>query len=303
MANAPQTSIVSKLPQFARHLCLELKPDANAEQLRRAMAQVPFLTQAFNKEFPQAGISSTVALSPAAWQLLYAEPCPNVIPFPEVQLKRESIPPSPTDFFIHVCSDQFDLALELTLSILHWFQHDTVLTDETVGFRYFGERDLTGFAGHTKEQLTKEEKTKYAVVSKPDSAEDGGSYVNIQRFVFDMPRWQGLAESSQEEVMGKDKRTGNDIHPDEEDMPHIHRVRQAGNVNIVRAGMPYGNAKEQGHFFVSYANKADAFIRILDAMTQCDSYGHSDPLLRYAKPVSGAALFAPSIDFLIKHSL
>ena len=303
MANLPQTSIVSKLPQFARHLCLELKPNANEEQLRRAMAQVPKLTQAFAKEFSDTNISSTIAISPKAWELMYEEACPKLVPFPTVQLKRETVDPSNTDIFIHVCSDRFDLAVELSLSILHWFKQDAELKEEIVGYRYFGGRDLTGFSGHTKEELTKEEKTKYAVVNKPDTVEDAGSYVSIQRYTFDMPRWQNLAISSQEEVMGKDKRTGGDIEPDEEDLPHTHRVRAAGNVDLVRAGMPYGDSKEQGHFFISYANKPDAFVRILDAMTQCDQYGHSDPLLRYAKPATGASLFAPSIDFLIKHGL
>jgi len=303
MANLPQTSIVSKLPQFARHLCLELKPDADPEQLRRAMVQVPKLTQAFAKEFSDTNISSTVAISPKAWELMYEEACPKLAPFPSIQLKRETVDPSNTDIFVHVCSDRFDLAVELSLSILHWFKQDAELKEEIVGYRYFGGRDLTGFSGHTKEELTKEEKTKYAVIDKPNTVEDAGSYVNIQRYTFDMPRWQNLAISSQEEVMGKDKRTGGDIEPDEEDLPHTHRVRAAGNVDLVRAGMPYGDSKEQGHFFISYASKPDAFVRILDAMTQCDHYGHSDPLLRYAKPATGASLFAPSIDFLIEHSL
>lgn len=303
MANLPQTSIVSRLPQFARHLCLELKPDADIERLRRAMAQVPNLTRAFAKEFEDTNITSTVAISKKAWEMLYSEPCPHLAPFPTVQLKRETVEPSTTDIFVHICSDRFDLAVELSLSILQWFKQDTELMEEVVGYRYFGGRDLTGFSGHTKEELTTEEKTKYAVVTCPDSVEDGGSYVSIQRYTFDMPRWQNLAISSQEEVMGKDKRTGSDIEPDEEDLPHTLRVRSAGNINLVRAGMPYGDAKEQGHFFISYANKPDAFVRILDAMTQNDHYGHSDPLLRYAKPVNGASLFAPSIDFLIKHSL
>lgn len=303
MAKLPQTSIVSRLPQFARHLCLELKNKTNPEQLRRAMAQVPKLTQAFAREFPDACISSTVAISPKAWDVMYSDPCPELTPFPEVQLKRETIKPTVTDIFLHVCSDRFDLAVELSLSILQWFKQNTELKEEVIGYRYFGSRDLTGFSGHTKEELTKEEKTKYAIINHPDSIEDGGSYVSIQRYTFDMQRWQDLAISSQEEVMGKDKRTGADIEPDKEDMPHTHRVKTAGNIDLVRAGMPYGDAREQGHFFISYANKADSFARILNAMTQCDEFGHSDPLLRYAKPVTGSSLFAPSIDFLIQHSL
>ena len=303
MANQPQTGVISHLPEFARHISLTMNQQHDSEQLRRAMVQVPKLTQAFAKEFPDAGIASTVALSPKAWSAIYEEACPNLIPFPEIKLKRETIDPTPVDFFIQICANRFDIAVELSLSILQWFRLDTELKEEIVCYRYFSGRDLTGFSGHTSQQLSPEEKTKYAAIDDEGTLEDGGSYVNVQRYTFDMPRWQNLPVSVQEEVMGKDKRSGNDIEPDEEDMPHIHRVRHAGNIDLVRAGMPYGDSREQGHSFISFASKADAFVRILDAMTQADEHGHSDPLLRYAKPVTGASLFAPSIDFLLKHSL
>lgn len=303
MANLPQSGITARVPEFARHISLTLNERFDDEQLRKAMVQVPKLTQAFAKEFPDTGIASTIALSPNAWSALYDESCPELIPFPAIALKKETVVPTDVDFFLQVCSDRFDLTLELTQSILQWFRHNTELQEEIICYRYFYGRDLTGFSGHTSQEMSQQEKNKYAVIHEPNGIEDGGSYVNIQRFTFDMPRWQNLPESVQEEVMGKDKRTGHDIEPDEEDMSHIHRVRCAGNNRIVRAGMPYGDSREQGHSMISYANKPDAFIRILDTMIQKDAFGHSDPLLRYAKPVTGASLFAPSIDFLFEHNL
>src|SRR5574343_57584 len=53
-----------------------------------------------------------------------------------------------------------------------------------------------------------------------------------------------------------------------------------------------------GLMFASYARRPQPFTRMLEMMFRRDADGNYDHLLNYSRPVNGASLFAPSVDFL-----
>jgi len=65
--------------------------------------------------------------------------------------------------------------------------------------------------------------------------------------------------------------------------------------------MPYGNLSAQGLYFVSYCRFADNFTRMLASMIYSDADGYYDHMLKYTEAMTGAALFAPSREFLAKY--
>ena len=62
--------------------------------------------------------------------------------------------------------------------------------------------------------------------------------------------------------------------------------------------MPYGDMKMQGLFFVSYCHSAKPFELMLHSMVHGDGHGNFDHMLKYTQAETGAAFFAPSLNFL-----
>ena len=103
-------------------------------------------------------------------------------------------------------------------------------------------------------------------------------------------------------MIGRTKQ--DDVEMDDEFKPstaHIARVvidEDGHELEILRQSMPYGHLGEMGLMFASYARSAKPFTRMLQMMFQLDDEGNYDHLLNYSRPVNGASLFAPSVDFL-----
>jgi len=74
------------------------------------------------------------------------------------------------------------------------------------------------------------------------------------------------------------------------------------SIEILRQSMPYGNMKVQGLYFVSCANSPKPFTQMLRSMLFGDETGVYDKLLDYTRAETGAAFFAPSIDFIKQNS-
>jgi putative iron-dependent peroxidase len=58
----------------------------------------------------------------------------------------------------------------------------------------------------------------------------------------------------------------------------------------------------QGLFFVSCANSSKSFSNMLHSRIFGDEMGHYDRLLDYSNAETGAAFFAPSIQFIKRHA-
>src|SRR5690349_10375082 len=81
------------------------------------------------------------------------------------------------------------------------------VVDERHGFRYFDDRDLTGFVDGT-ENPTGTARIEATVVGREDVAFAGGSYVMVQKYLHDHARWYALTtevqERSEERRVGKE---------------------------------------------------------------------------------------------------
>lgn len=297
---AAQSAISLGHTEFARFITFDLHEQTDLNRLRIALAQLPRFVRIFQKQFPECRLGSVIAIGPQAFQRLYPQQPQPHIEFPALSYKNKPLPVTPHDLLLHIRCDRKDLTYEYAMACYQWLKLDCTLAEDTEGFRYFAGRDLTGFVGHDGKNTAAEDTLRLGTV-QDDGPLSEGSYVHIQKFCFDLPRWQGLPESEQELVIGRGKRDNQQDVSDAEQPPHTHRVRNAG-CDIVRAGIPFGDLQEQGHFFLSYSGYADNFAKLMGAMVATDEHGSSDPLLRYATPVSGAAYFAPSVDFLVKNS-
>ena len=82
---------------------------------------------------------------------------------------------------------------------------------------------------------------------------------------------------------------------------HVARVTiedGAGELELFRRSVPYGDVREHGLYFVAFSADPSRFERMLARMFDITGTGVGDRLLEFSRPVSGSYYFAPSINDL-----
>ena len=301
MTVVAQSGVCAESRPYASFIAFDWQEGIDATSARQALGQVPTLTQRLAEQYPEAGLCSVVAIGSAAWEMLYGASPKELKAFPAIANPVIDLPRHELGGLLHIRSERHDLNFELAQKIAEQLAPMVVWGEQIDGFRYLDSRDLTGFVDGT-ENPEGEERAEVALVGDEDPVFAGGSYLHIQRWVHNMPKWQSIPVAEQEQVIGRTKL--DDVEMDDELKPptaHIARVvieEDGQELEILRQSMPYGHLGEMGLMFASYARSAQPFTRMLTMMFQRDGDGHYDHLLKYTRPVNGAALFAPSIDFL-----
>jgi porphyrinogen peroxidase len=175
--------------------------------------------------------------------------------------------------------------------------------DEVHGFRYFDDRDLTGFVDGTENPVG-QEAVDAAVVGDEDRAFAGGSYVLVQKYVHDLTNWDALSTEEQERIIGRTKLS--DIELDDTVKPsYAHNAltvieEDGAEIDIVRRNMPFGSVANggSGTYFIGYARSPRVLEQMLVNMFVGRPPGNYDRLLDFTHPVTGTNFFAPTASFL-----
>ncbi|MFO1378964.1 MAG: Dyp-type peroxidase [Chitinivorax sp.] len=303
MTAVAQSGICAEARPYASFIAFDWCDGVDVPAARRALAQVPLLTQTLAAEYPQAGLCSVVAIGTAAWEQLYGRKPAQLQGFPQFGDTVIDLPVSELGGLLHIRSERHDLNFELANRIAEQLGPLVRWGEQIDGFRYLDSRDLTGFVDGT-ENPRGDERAEVALVGDEDAGFAGGSYLHIQRWLHNMPKWRATPVAEQEQVIGRSKQ--DDVEMDDEVKPptaHIARVvieEDGAELEILRQSMPYGRLGEMGLMFASYARSPQPFARMLAMMFRRDAAGHYDHLLNYSRPLTGAALFAPSVDFLTR---
>ncbi len=243
-----------------------------------------------------------VAIGANYWDTLYPQGRPaELAPFPSFEAEDRSAPSQPVDLFVHIRSDRLDVNHIAATEVCRRLAGLAELVEEVRSFRYLDSRDLTGFVDGT-ENPTGSHRRQVALVGAEDAAFAGGSYIHTQRYVHNMPLWERQSLKTQEDTIGRTK-VENVEYPSaaKPGFAHIKRVNlkyeDGSSMELLRQSMPYGNMQEQGLFFIACCKTPKHFTEQLKSMIHGDGE-HYDHLLKFTQAVSGAAFFAPSIDFL-----
>lgn len=294
-----QAGICAEPNLHASYLLFDILPGQELE-VRTALARFPALCDELDRAFPEAGFSGLIAIGEAAWERLYPHRPPLLQPFPAQACGDRQAPATPYDLFVQLRADRLDLLhLAGQRLLAAGLGGRLVLREEVQGFRYLDCRDVTGFVDGT-ENPKGAHRAEVALVAEGEFAD--GSYLHIQRFVHDMTAWERLNQKAQEDVIGRSK--VDNIEYEEEDKPPTAHIRRTnledadGNTKeILRQSMPWGTLLEQGLFFISCCATPAHFSDMLASMYRGEG-GHFDHLLRFTRAVSGAAFFAPSVEYL-----
>lgn len=270
--------------------------------IREALSQLPKLFEELNEQFSESMFSGVVAIGANFWSELYPNNIPEGLkPFPSMRHEDRHMPAVPVDLFFQLRSDRQDVNYIASRRLHNLFGEMLELIEQVPCFRYLDGRDLTGFIKGTANPKGRERRG-VALVTE-DGPFKGGSYLHAQRFRHHLNRWQRTPTDEQELIIGRHLEDNNRL--DQEELPetaHVFRARcfdrQGERIQILRQGMPYGNLNTQGLLFLSYCAKPDSFEKILANMVFGSDAGNYDHLLNYTTAETGAAFFAPSIDYL-----
>ncbi|KAK8046498.1 iron-dependent peroxidase [Apiospora saccharicola] len=325
---APQ-SVDAPLTQHATFLVLAAKSptDPSTQQIiRSALAGMSSRAKNVAMRDLDARFSCTVGIGSGSnlWDHLFSS-CSLALsktnkpeelrPFRPIHGNTHAAPATRGDLLFHIRAERRDLCFEFERQLLDSLGKgdDRVVevVDETVGFRYFDARDLLGFVDGTANPVGAALPESVLVMesdSNAVSAAVGGSYVVVQKYVHDMPRWNALSTEQQEAVIGRTKLTNEELDDvTAAAQPKAHKTlttivdEQTGEEHdILRDNMPFGSpgTGQFGTYFIGYSRRLWVVEKMLERMFVGVPAGMHDRILDYSTALTGTTFFAPSASFL-----
>ncbi|CUA86704.1 Dyp-type peroxidase [Pseudidiomarina woesei] len=301
MMTQAQTGIYAEPNLHGVTLLLNVMTD-DVDHVRRKLSRIPQLLDDLDQRFSESMLNGFIAVGSDYWDILYPEKRPlQLSGFPELDNGDRQAPREPADLLLSIRSDRFDVNFQAARTLMEWLGHDVELIDQINTFRYMDGRDLMGFidSPDNPRGMRRREVT----LVQDDPAFVDGSYVFIQKFRYDLRRWEQLSSDIQEHVMGRKKVTGERIPESVLNMvTHAQKSQlidaKEQPFELLRQNMPWGNLRDQGLLALYCTGKPQHVVQWLKNRYIADDQGDYDPLLDYIEAVSNAAYFAPSIEFL-----
>ncbi|MEV6333296.1 Dyp-type peroxidase [Nocardia vinacea] len=272
--------------------------------VRDLLADLPGLRRSVGFRLPGAGLTCVASIGSDAWDRLFAGPRPAELHvLPEFVGEHHSAPTTPGDLLFHIKSEFQDACFELAMAIGDRLDGAVTIVDQTVGFRYFEQRDLLGFVDGT-ENPEGSAAFSAAFVGDEDPDFAGGSYVIVQKYLHTMAQWRALSVEEQERVIGRTKL--DDFELSDADKPANSHVAvntvtddDGTERKILRANMPFGSVKdgEFGTYYVAYAATPSITETMLTRMFIGTEEAAYDRILDFSIAVTGTLFFAPPLDF------
>ncbi|WP_405178300.1 Dyp-type peroxidase [Nocardia sp. NBC_01377] len=279
--------------------------DEGGEQtVRDLLADLPGLRRSIGFRMPGAGLVCNTSIGSQAWDRLFGGPRPAELHvLPEFVGEHHRAPSTPGDLLFHIKSEFQDICFELAMTIGDRLAGAVTIVDQTVGFRYFEQRDLLGFVDGT-ENPEGNAAIAAALIGDEDPDFRGGSYVVVQKYLHTMAEWRALSIEEQERVIGRTKL--DDFELSDEDKPansHVAvntLVDEDGNERqIVRANMPFGSVRdgEFGTYYIAYAATPSVTEEMLSRMFAGTEDAAYDRILDFSLAITGTLFFTPPTDF------
>lgn len=291
-----QSGILLEHRRFA--IWLEARVTGDLDGLRQGSKTFLRQLDALQQHFADAGLGAVIAFGDALWRDLQGQDsAPELKSF--VALGKGIAPATQRDLLIHIQSLRHDVNFSLAQAALEAFAGVVDIEEETHGFRWVEDRDLSGFVDGT-ENPQGEARQQVAIIA--DGPDAGGSYVFTQRWEHNLKLWNRMAVEKQEAIIGRTKVDNEELAGDQRPATsHLSRVdlkEEGKGLKILRQSLPYGTASgTHGLFFISYCNRLyNIEQQLLSMFGERD--GKMDAMLRFTKPVTGSYFFAPSMDAL-----
>ena len=289
------------LPEHCRAaIWIEANVKGDTDALRVASRVFADKLATFQLQFPDAALGATIAFGNKTWRALNgAEGADELKDFPAYG--KGLAPATQRDVLIHILSLRHDVNFSVAQAALAAFGEALDVKEETHGFRWVEERDLSGFIDGTENPAGDEKRREVAIIQ--DGVDAGGSYVMVQRWEHNLKQLNRMSVGDQEMMIGRTKEAneeiGGDARPDTSHLTRVDLKENGKGLKIVRQSLPYGTASgTHGLYFCTYCARLYNIEQQLLSMFG-DTDGKRDAMLRFTRPVTGGYYFAPSLDTLL----
>ena len=273
--------------------------DSDLSKLAAACRAALTSLQALQDKFPNEQLGLTIGFGADLWAKIAKDGEGSQLK-PFRPLGGGLAPATQADLLFHIQSLRPDVNFKLGSEVVAAFAGLASIERETHGFRYIEDRGLEGFVDGT-ENPQGENINSVAIIN--DGVDAGGSYVMVQKYRHDLPKWDKMSISEQEACIGRSK-TDNIEFDKADRLPDSHlgrtNLKEDGKTpEIVRRSLPYGTVTgEHGLLFIAYAARLwNIEAQLLSMFGETD--GKTDLLLKnVTTAVTGAYYFAPSLERL-----
>jgi putative iron-dependent peroxidase len=173
------------------------------------------------------------------------------------------MPATQHDLALWIAGGSYDVVFDATIGMIAALSELVALVDETVGWSYHRDLDLTGFIDGTENpSLSVAPKT---VLIPAGSRGAGGTVLLLQKWLHDSAAWTALSIDRQEQVMGRTKRDSVEL-AERPESSHVARTDQDDFGHILRRNTPFGSVLQHGTMFVGFSAERAALAAMLDSM-------------------------------------
>jgi len=304
-----QQGIVAPASSHALFITLNVEQIEQRQQLLNIIGSLPIQLAKQQAAHADAELFLNIALSSSFWDILELPSKPRQLkPFLAIENERVAMPASNAHLLLHIRSNRHDVNYHFSQILRAQLSPFLKVDDMVHGFCYLDSRDLTGFVDGTENPYG-DNRVQVALVND-DNEFNQGSYVHLQKYVHNIPRWEQLSLAEQEASYGRSKVENIEFSATQKSScAHTKRAsvkdKHSNSVEILRQSLPWADQHAQGLMFASFAASPDNFNLMLQSMCQIDQSAQCDAILNVSKAVSGDAFFAPPLRWfkhLIKSS-
>jgi len=286
----PQTGIFALGTLAHGYLEFDLRPDAEPSVMVAAAAGLG------EPRTTMGGVNLVTGIRPELWAAVASVPAPrDATSFDRPVVGRDgyTMPATQHDLMMWIAGPAYDVVFDVCLAIVKALAGTAVLVEETVGWSYHRDLDLTGFIDGTENPPLA---AAPALALIPDGAPGaGGTVLLLQKWEHDAAAWTRLSQAEQEYVIGRTKLDSIELD-DRPDTAHAARTDQDQFGHIFRRNTPYGSVLNHGTMFVGFSAARRPLHTMLESMAGVTT--ERDALTYYARPRTGAYYFIPALDDL-----
>ena len=293
--STPQPGIFALGNAAHAYLELDLIAGADARRLVEALATL----QA--EQTSGGGVNLVVGFRPELWRGIAPADLPGDLKgftSPVQGIEGFVMPATQHDAVMWLAGGAYEIVFDAIVAALGALRGIASVADETAGWSYRHNRDLTGFEDGTENPPLAEAPAAAQVPEGEPGA--GGSVLLLQKWKHLAEQWAALPDSEQEKVIGRSKPDSVELDPRPESS-HAKRTDQDDFGDIFRRNTAYGTATDHGTMFVGFCARRAPLADMLDSMAGLTN-GVRDALTRFSTPLTGAYYWVPASEALHAHA-
>jgi porphyrinogen peroxidase len=285
--STPQSGIFALGTASHAYLELDLRAGAGARALVGAVADLR------EPRTTIGGVNLVAGFRPELWRgLAPGGVPPGVAGFDQdlVGAGGYVLPATQHDALLWLSGSAYDVLFDMARQAIATLAPLACVAEESSGWPYRHDRDLTGFVDGTENpSLVEAPEVALVPEGRPGA---GGTVLLLQKWAHDAPAWEALPVAEQERAMGRTKLDSVEL-ADRAPESHVARTDQERFGDIFRRNMPYGTTIDHGTLFVGFSAEQQRLAAMLESMAGVTD-GVRDALTSYTRPVTGAYYFVPS---------